>query len=79
MALKSYSEMRKIDVKPFCEKRDGIDYLNWAMCIKLLHDNGAEHVYCHSQAITCFLVWYWFPVNMFGSIVVQKFDAHRPI
>ena len=45
MALKSYDEMRKVDVKPYCEKRDGLDYLNWAMCIKLLHDNGAERVY----------------------------------
>lgn len=43
--LKSYEEMRKIDVKPFCEKRDGIFYLNWAMCINLLHEYGAERVY----------------------------------
>lgn len=43
--LKSYEEMRKIDVKPFCEKRDGLLYLNWAMCIDLLHKNGAEKVY----------------------------------
>ena len=40
--FKSYDEMRKIDVKPFCEKRDGLDYLNWAMCIDLLHKNGAK-------------------------------------
>lgn len=45
MALKSYSELRKIDVKPFCEKRDGLDYLNWAKCIDLLHEQGAEKVY----------------------------------
>ena len=45
MALKSYDEMRKIDVKPFCEKRDGLDYLNWAMCIDLLHKNGAKKAY----------------------------------
>lgn len=45
MALKSYEEMRKIDVKPYCEQRDGMDYLNWAMCMKLLHENGAEKVY----------------------------------
>lgn len=43
--LKTYEEMRKIDVKPFCEKRDGLLYLNWAMCIDLLHKNGAEKVY----------------------------------
>ncbi len=45
MALKSYDEMRKVNVKPFCEKRDGLDYLNWAMCIDLLHKNGAQKVY----------------------------------
>ena len=43
--LKPYNELRKIDVKPFCEKRDGLTYLNWAMCIDLLHKNGAEKVY----------------------------------
>ena len=34
--LKSYDELREIDVKPYCEKRDGLLYLNWAMCIDLL-------------------------------------------
>lgn len=43
--LKSYDEMRKIDVRPFCEDRDGMTYLNWAKCIDLLHQNGAEKVY----------------------------------
>lgn len=42
--LKSYEELRKIDVKPYCKKRDGLDYLNWATCIKLLYENGAEVV-----------------------------------
>ena len=45
MALKSYKEMRDIDVKPYCEDRDGMLYLNWAKCIALLHENGAEKVY----------------------------------
>lgn len=45
MMLKSYAEMRKIDVTPYVEKRDGNDYLNWAMCKELLHQNGAETVY----------------------------------
>lgn len=44
MAIKSYKEMREIDVRPYCEKRDGMLYLNWAKCIALLHENGAEHV-----------------------------------
>lgn len=43
--LKSYEEMRKVDVRKHCKKRDGIDYLNWAKCIDLLRDNGAETVY----------------------------------
>ncbi len=43
--IKSFNEMRAIDVSPYVEKRDGIDYLNWARCKQLLHDNGAEVVY----------------------------------
>lgn len=43
--IKSFAEMREINVLPFCEKRDGMDYLNWAKCIDLLHENGAEKVY----------------------------------
>ena len=45
MALKDYYELRKIDVSEFTEKRDGAEYLNWAKCIDLLHENGAEQVY----------------------------------
>lgn len=54
MAIKSYAEMRKIDVRPFCEYRDAKDdkgkpikvpYLNWAKCKELLHENGADVVY----------------------------------
>lgn len=43
--LKSYDELRKIDVTPYCEEREGMTYLNWAKCIDLLHENGAEIVY----------------------------------
>jgi hypothetical protein len=43
--LKPYEEMRKIDVRPYCEERDGMLYLNWAKCIEIMHDNGAEKVY----------------------------------
>ena len=43
--IKSYAEMRKVDVTPYVEKRDGADYLNWAKCKELLHENGAEVVY----------------------------------
>ena len=54
MAIKSYAEMRKIDVLPFCDQREAKDdkgrtikvpYLNWAKCKELLHQNGAEMVY----------------------------------
>lgn len=43
--LKSYDDLRKIDVSQWTEERDGAEYLNWAKCIDLLHDNGAEEVY----------------------------------
>ena len=54
MAIKSYAEMRNIDVLPYCEHREvkddkgkkiDVPYLNWAMCKELLHENGAETVY----------------------------------
>ncbi len=47
--LKTYPEMRKIDVRPFCEIREEgkekIPYLSYTKCIDLLHQNGAEKVY----------------------------------
>ena len=43
--LKSYDELRKVDVSKYTEKREGFDYLNWAKCIDLLRKNGAEKVY----------------------------------
>lgn len=43
--LKSYEELRKVDVSKYTETRDGAEYLNWAKCIDLLHENGAEEVY----------------------------------
>lgn len=51
--LKSFAELRNIDVKPYCEMREAKDdngkkievpYLNWAKCKDLLHQNGAEKV-----------------------------------
>lgn len=54
MALKPYNELVKVDVLPFCEYRDAKDdngkkiqvpYLNWAKCVELLHEHGAETVY----------------------------------
>jgi len=52
--LKSYKELVKIDVTPFCETREAKDdrgksvqipYLNWAKCKDLLHENGANDVW----------------------------------
>lgn len=43
--LKGYEELRQIDVTPYCDKRDNALYLNWAKCIDLLHQNGAEKAY----------------------------------
>mgnify|MGYP003294888651 CR=1 FL=1 len=54
MALKSFNELRKIDVLPYCDSREtkdekgkkvSVPYLNWAKCKDLLHENGAEVVY----------------------------------
>lgn len=41
---KSFAEMMRVDIQPYVKKRDGQDYLPWASCKKLLHDNGAEVV-----------------------------------
>ena len=43
--LKSYDELRKLDLSQYIEKRDDIDYINWARVVDLLHENGAEKVY----------------------------------
>ena len=43
--LKSYDELRKIDVRKYCEEREGFLYLNWARCTQLLQ----------FQYSTCFL------------------------
>lgn len=45
MAIKSFQEMASIDISKYVKQRDKIDYLPWASCKKLLHDNGAEKVY----------------------------------
>ena len=52
--FKSFEELRKIDVLPYCDMREAKDdkgrkievpYLNWAKCIDLLHEHGAKKVY----------------------------------
>ena len=47
MFSKSFDEMLQVDVASYIRKRDDSDnaeYLPWAACKKLLHDNGAEEV-----------------------------------
>lgn len=41
---KSFNEMLKVDVSKYVKNRDGVEYLPWAACKKLLHDCGAETV-----------------------------------
>ena len=43
--LKSFHELRKVDVTPYIKQRDGADYLPWATVVDLLHENGAEKVF----------------------------------
>ena len=44
MAIKSWNEMRQIDISKYVKKRDKADYLPWAECLKLLYEHGAEDV-----------------------------------
>lgn len=48
--LKSWNEMRKLDISRYVKKRDGADYLPWASCLKLLYENGAEEVDFRAEA-----------------------------
>ncbi len=43
--LKSFNELRKVDVAPYIKQRDGADYLPWATVVDLLHEHGAEKVF----------------------------------
>ena len=42
--LKSWNEMRSLDISKYVKQRDKADYLPWAECLKLLYENGAESV-----------------------------------
>lgn len=42
--LKSWNEMRNLDISKHVKQRDKADYLPWASCLKLLYENGAEKV-----------------------------------
>lgn len=43
--LKSFNELRKLDVTPYVKQRDGADYLPWATVVDLLYENGATKVW----------------------------------
>ena len=45
MGLKSYSELKKLDLSKYIKQRDNADYINWATIVDLLHENGATTVY----------------------------------
>ena len=42
--LKSWNEMRNLDISKYVKQRDKADYLPWASCMTLLYENGAENV-----------------------------------
>ena len=46
--LKSWNEMRSLDISKYVKQRDKADYLPWAECLKLLYENGAEKVTIHT-------------------------------
>jgi len=45
MLTKSFVEMMQLDISEYTATRDGIEYLPWANCKVLLHQQGAEKVF----------------------------------
>lgn len=43
--LPTFDELRKVDLSKYVCKRDGADYVNWAVIVDLLHEYGAKTVY----------------------------------
>lgn len=43
--IKSFNEMRNINIAPYVKQRDNADYLPWATVVDLLHEHGAEKVW----------------------------------
>lgn len=43
--LKSYEDLKKLDLSKYITERDGANYINWARIVDLLHENGATKVY----------------------------------
>lgn len=45
MLNKTFKDMMQVDISEYVSSRDGIDYLPWANCKMLLHQQGAEKVW----------------------------------
>lgn len=43
--LPSFEELKNLDLSKYISNRDGADYINWAVIVELLHQNGANTVY----------------------------------
>lgn len=45
LGLPSFEELKKVDLTEYIKKRDGAEYINWAVIVDLLHQKGAKVVY----------------------------------
>lgn len=45
LGLPSFEELKKVDLTEYIKKRDGAEYINWAVIVDLLHQHGAKVVY----------------------------------
>ena len=86
--LKSWNEMRKLDISKFIKKRDNADYLPWSSCLMLLYENGAEEVRFSPYDICCkckykfnfmFLVLYklFKCVNLYADDFIIRFYFYK--
>ena len=57
--IKSWNELRNLDITPYVKKREGADYLPWATVVDLLRNNGAEKVWyeamCNKDGSSLFM------------------------
>ena len=43
--IKSFDELRKVDVTPYVKNRDGAEYLPWGTVVDLLYEHGSKKVW----------------------------------
>lgn len=43
--IKSFKELRQIDVSKYVKQRDGVDYIPYTALVDLLHEHGADRVF----------------------------------